>query len=245
RPREDVKKVEEDIFKWKNDIDSLGQNTRVYRGSFRHLKKSNDLIEVEIYHTPNIIENKKDILSIAIDVTERNQNEHKITRAIIKAQEDERYEIGGELHDNVCQILGAAKMSLGRLKPSISTANIDLYDELHKLIVLGIEETRNLSHRLAPAFFNNTTLKETFQSLVKTFNMDDAYTVNMYLDKKIENYPVSCDVKLNLYRIMQEQLRNIIKHAKGTLIEVDLLLHNDKLKFRIADNGIGFNVDQG
>jgi signal transduction histidine kinase len=50
-------------------------------------------------------------------------------------------------------------------------------------------------------------------------------------------------MQLNLYRILQEQLRNIIKYAKGTVIDVDVFIYNNKLKMRIADDGVGFDIN--
>ena len=65
----------------------------------------------------------------------------------------------------------------------------------------------------------------------------------LHFDDAVKKYPISLEIQLNLYRILQEQLRNILKYANATLIEVDVLIHNNNLKMRISDNGIGFNVD--
>jgi signal transduction histidine kinase len=54
-------------------------------------------------------------------------------------------------------------------------------------------------------------------------------------------YKLSKDLQLNLYRIAQEQLRNIIRHSKATTIEIKLYVENDFLKMEISDNGIGFD----
>ena len=103
-------KQEEDIMYAKRHIKKLDPVDEIYKSTHKHHKKSGELIEVEIYSTPITINDKNCRSVIAIDVTEKNLNEHKITKAIIKTQEDERYEIGGELHDNICQILAASRM---------------------------------------------------------------------------------------------------------------------------------------
>ena len=103
---------------------------------------------------------------------------------------------------------------------------------------------RNFSHRLAPAFFDNTTLEETFDSLLKTFNLEQKYDISLYFDKTLNFLNISREMQLNLYRILQEQLRNTMKYAKGTTIEVDVLVHKNFLKMRIADNGVGFDVKE-
>lgn len=78
----------------------------------QHVKKSGEIIEVETSSIPVMINGKKQLMMIAIDITEKSRYEQKLTRAAIKAQEEERYEIGGELHDNVCQILATSMIFL-------------------------------------------------------------------------------------------------------------------------------------
>ena len=212
--------------------------------NINHVKKNGEEIDVEIYTTPVIINDNKCILTIATNVTERNNFENEITKAIIKTQEDERYEIGSELHDNVCQILAAAKMSLGMLKHSLKEDVIPSYNQSCDSILLATNEIRNLSHRLAPAFFDNTRLEEAFESLLKTFNIEYKYNIFVHFDQQAKNILIEQELQLNLYRILQEQLRNIIKHSGCTDIEVNVLVYNSRLQMRIADNGVGFKVNQ-
>jgi PAS domain S-box-containing protein len=217
---------------------------KIGKYNINHVKKNGEEIDVEIYTTPVIINDNECILTIATDVTERNNFENKITKAIIKTQEDERYEIGSELHDNICQILAAAKMSLGTLKHSLKPVVMPSYNQSCDSILLATNEIRNLSHRLAPAFFDNTRLEEAFESLLNTFNIEDKYNISVHFDQHAKNILIDQELQLNLYRILQEQLRNIIKHSGCTDIEVNVLVYNNRLQMRIADNGVGFEVNQ-
>ena len=83
---------------------------------------------------------------------------------------------------------------------------------------------------------------EAFERLFKTFNINNELELVLYVDNDIEAYPLSVELQLNLYRILQEQLRNIQKHAHATRIEVDVLIFRNTLKMRISDDGIGFNI---
>ena len=206
-----------------------------------HSKKDGEKIEAEVYVSPIVIKDKKRMIGIVIDVTERNHFENKITKAIIKTQEDERYEIGSELHDNVCQILAAAKMRLGMIRPSLSTNVIEHFDQSTDAILLATTEIRNLSHRLAPAFFDNTKLEVAIESLLNSFNLDNRYKITINFDHCSKQIQIQQDIQLNLYRILQEQLRNIIEHANCTDIEVSVFVYNKKLHMKIADNGDGFD----
>jgi len=243
RKEDNYHKIEEDILKVRKDEPSRDFN-RIYRYNVNHFKKSGEKIEVELYTSPIVLEGRNCILTIALDVTERNQYENKITKAIIKTQEDERFEIGSELHDNVCQILAAAGIYLSRLKPSLKNSDLDLYIQSYQGIRMATDEIRNLSHRLAPAFFDNTTLEEAFEGLVKSFNINDSYNVLIGFDNCVKNYFLSQELQLNLYRILQEQLRNIIKYAKCTKIEIGVCIKKSKLKMHIADNGTGFDLTE-
>jgi len=236
-------KMKDDIRSMKEDVIHSNTN-KIYKLSLNHYKKSGEKIDVEIYRAPVMIDGKDCILTIAIDVTEQKQIENKMTKAIIKTQEDERYEIGGELHDNICQLLAAAKMSLSMMKPSLTPSVIDLYNQSSEGIMMAVEEIRNLSHRLAPAFFDNTKLEQAFEGLLKTFNVRATYNISMNFESSAKNYPVNKEIQLCLYRILQEQLRNIINYANCTSIDVKVFIKNDNLQMRIADDGIGFNLNQ-
>ena len=212
-------------------------------GKFTHQTKSGKTIEVEVKSNLISMNDRNYRLAIITDVTEKKRTEHQITRAIIKTQENERYEIGAELHDNICQILASTHISLGVLAKSINPSGMDLYNQCREYITLATHEIRNLSHRLAPAFFNDSTLEEAFDILLNNSNVENKYEVSLYFDEAVEKSNISRDLQLNLYRILQEQLRNILKYAKCKTIEVDLIVKSKKLKMRIADDGIGFDIN--
>lgn len=235
-PPEDRQKIKAVITAQERKINNT------YTGKFRNFKKSGEIIEVETYSTPLWINGEMATLVIGIDVTEKNLYEHKITRAIIKTQEDERYEIGGELHDNVCQILATSLMSLAMLKKSVPEASLPMLDQCKGYINMASEEIRNLSHQLAPAFFDDSDLEEAFEMLLKAFNIENIYTTRLSYDESMKKNDIPLDLQLNLYRIVQEQLKNILKYARADIIELDLLIYNKKLIMRITDNGIGFNM---
>ena len=236
-------KPEEDIFEPKENLRKSRRGEGIFKKTYRHRTKRGKIVEVEIYSTP-IIVNDKDYRSvIAIDVTERNLHEHNIVKAIIKTQEDERYEIGGELHDNVCQILAASQLSLGMLKESLPASEMGLFAQCRENITLASQEIRNLSHRLAPVFFEESTMEEAFKKLFTTFNIEEKSEILFHFDATVTAYPISTELQLNLYRILQEQLRNIFKYARAGLIEVDVVIYKNKLKMRIADDGVGFDIN--
>lgn len=222
-----------------------GQNrilNQTYQAKSRAVKKSGEMIEVETFSTPIIINDEENTLVIAIDVTEKNLHEHAIIKAIIKTQEDERYEIGGELHDNVCQILATSMLSLGMLKKSLAADGAKWYEECNKNINLACDEIRNLSHRLAPAFFDESTLEDAFRMLLDTFNVEDKYNISLVFSDSVKKIPLNLELQLNMYRILQEALKNILKYSNASFIEVNVIIYKNNLKMRISDDGVGFNT---
>ncbi len=214
-----------------------------FKGAFVLYKKTGEAVDVEIFSNPITINEKKLRTVTVIDVTEKNQQEHKIAAAIIKAQEQERYEIGGELHDNVCQILASSLMTLGLLKSHIPPAKMQYFNQSKDCIALALEEIRNLSHHLAPAFFDDSSLNEEFNKLLTTFNKNDRYKIVLQFEPSVFQHALKQDIQLNLYRILQEQLSNILKYANASLIEVKVNIVNQELVMVIKDDGIGFNVE--
>ncbi|MCW3089337.1 MAG: hypothetical protein JWP81_406 [Ferruginibacter sp.] len=235
RQVEEIERTREVVARKKDERDG------VYVANFRHVKKSGEIIDVEIYSSPITINAVNCKTVIAIDVTEKNLFELKLTKAIIKSQEDERYEIGGELHDNICQILATGLLSLGMIKESLVPSALSWFKRCEGYITLASDEIRNLSHRLAPTFFNEVSLEEAFRLLLESLNIGDKYKIALHFDAAINKYPISLELQLNLYRVLQEQLRNILKYAKADEIRVEVSFANNMLIMSVADNGIGFN----
>ena len=182
-------------------------------------------------------------VAVERDITERMEYEGEIIKTIIKTQEEERYEIGGELHDNVCQILTSSKIAFKMIEKSLPENKIPVFNDGIETLNLAFKEIRNLSHRLAPAFFDDTTLEQAFKNTLKAFNVGNSYKIILQFDDAFKDYPVSKEFQLNLHRILQEQLSNILKYAKATTIAVEGFIKNNQLVLSIGDDGIGFNCN--
>jgi two-component system sensor histidine kinase UhpB len=177
------------------------------------------------------------------DETRRYEEENRIAKAIIQAQEKERQQLGMELHDNVNQILSAANLHLG-IVTSKNDANEDTLKSVHtvkKYITEAIDEIRRLSHQLAPASDADVSLSDLIRTLVRSINIDGHYKINYKADF-CDTDIISKDIRVGLYRILQEQLNNIVKHAKATCIDIELTQENNLLRLQIKDDGIGFDA---
>lgn len=236
--------IDTDNSKLTELINNKKKNEFKCLGVYRQKTKFDKEIEVEIYSSDILLNDSWRKIIIAMDVTEKNNYEQKLMRAIIKTQEDERYQIGAELHDNVCQILAATQMTMGVIKRTVPSTTQELLAQVDEHIKLATTEIRNLSHQLAPAFFDDTTLEEAFIRLLNNINIEEKFKIILDFDNKVAALPILLEVKLNLYRILQEQIRNIVKHAKASEITVQVSVNENLLRMQITDNGIGFDVEK-
>jgi signal transduction histidine kinase len=184
------------------------------------------------------------------DVTQEKEQEYRIEKAIVDAQEKERHEIGMELHDNVTQILGASLLYLGMAKDKKMKKKSDLnpVEQSSQYISDAITEIRKLSHQLAPASFEGVSLKEVFESFIAVVNTQCKFDVHFHFDENVHSHfnefdinKINANIQINLYRILQEQMNNIIKYSGATNVEVSITLSDTIVTLRIADNGRGFD----
>jgi PAS domain S-box-containing protein len=166
------------------------------------------------------------------------QEQKKISRAIIQAQEKERNYIGQELHDNVNQILAGTKLYLS-MAGTENARTLELIKYPMELVDSCIKEIRILSSKQVTPL-KNIRLKELIQSLLD--NLHANANIQTEFNYNLLNQSIPDDIRLNIYRIIQEQINNIIKHAKAENVSIRVNGDNKIISIDITDDGIGFNV---
>ena len=210
--------------------------------SFRIIRSDGSVIFVEAIVSLIVFNQRPATVGSIIDITDRLQEENRINKAVIDAQEQERMQIGMELHDNVQQILAGSILTLDYAehqfddRASALQAVVDAKEYVNK----GIYELRRLSHQLAPAMRTREDLPEKIRELANTMD------AGRLLDIRVEaaGFEGMDDEVLGLtfYRIVQEQLSNIQKHAEATKVVIRLTHTEDCLTLSIRDNGKGFET---
>ncbi len=180
----------------------------------------------------------------AKDITEQmlyiEQMRMAIAKATIETREKERGEIGKELHDNVKQMLATAKIYLSHaLKYKDHEEN--LVQKSIGFISSSIQELRRLSSSLVPPSFDNKTLKEKISELITDIEFVQGKFIFHDLSTLNEE-PLNKDLKISIFRIIQEQMNNIIKYADATEVKLKIIQQKDILELWIEDNGKGFDV---
>jgi signal transduction histidine kinase len=171
----------------------------------------------------------------------KQQAEHQqqITAAVIKAQERERSLLGLELHDNVNQVLTTTKLYLEMFLSNM-TNDRNILNKAAQYIQNCIDEIRSISKRLSAPTLGNISIKDSLKELVSTINLSNKINIQLIV-ADLEDYKINQELHIAIYRIVQEQLNNILKHAEASKAWIILTKRNRGLRLLIKDNGKGFD----
>ena len=172
---------------------------------------------------------------------EKLQRQKEIAETVIRAQEKEKNRIGHELHDNVNQLLLTAKLFVDKFQSSCEEQQ-NLREKSMSYISMAIEEIRKLSKELAAPQLKEESLIGTIKSIVSDIELAGAMKIEFTYDETVDQ--VSSGKKITLFRIVQEQLKNIIKHANASLTQISLQKIHQQIQLLIRDNGNGFDPRQ-
>ena len=177
-------------------------------------------------------------------ILERHQSEiDALNQRLMKAQEEERIRIAGELHDGVLQQLSALALELATATielPSDSQPKVEVREVEKKLIQVGTE-IRQLSHELHPAALQEAGLPAVLSSYCEDFSKLRGIPIAYQADESVEE--LSPGAALCIYRIAQEALGNVAKHAQAKQVQVRLTLSDGRVRLVVSDDGVGFNPD--
>jgi PAS domain S-box-containing protein len=187
------------------------------------------------------------VQSMARDITERKLAQDALqmfSRQLIEAQEDERRRIARELHDQVGQILTAVKMNLHNVQRFCQATeagpyvkdNIEVIDEALRLV-------RDLSVDLRPPLLDDLGLVTALNWYVDRYMKRTGLNVDVSVDLPDPNERFSRDLETACFRIAQEALTNVVRHAKASEIFVQLSKDADVLHLAVKDDGVGFDLD--
>ena len=227
--------------------------SRLHRPSMHQCQLRNGKT-YEVYDFPfQDVDGSNLILELGIDVTERlaaeealresERNLRRLASEILVAQEQERKRLSQEVHDDLGQSLLFLKLKMGSLKREIPEKLGNLQNSCRELLdhLDGIvDRVRRLSHSLSPSVLDDLGLTAALKHLVDEFcrffrveccsisvdNVDDLFAPH---------------VQTHIYRIFQEALTNVGKHAGATCVTVEVKLVGDQATFHIVDNGRGFD----
>lgn len=252
----DIQLIEEssnyDLYKNHNlrtmvDIDMAIENRLLGRLTLATVGEGREFTENELL----LLKGLADQAALAIQNTQLldqvqkgQQRLRRLTRQLINTQERERRRISSELHDEAGQALTAMKINLSLLSNELSESETNMRDQLADLSLLAddtLKKLRMLAHDLRPPSLERLGLNNTLEGLCEQFSGRTKITIE-YNGTEVED--IQDEAQITLYRLLQEALTNVAKHADADLIQVQLEEDDKNIVLTINDNGKGFNTGE-
>jgi two-component system NarL family sensor kinase len=160
---------------------------------------------------------------------------------VLQAQEQERTRIASDLHDGVGHLLSAIKLNVSALSKE-NTDDIKITNNLSEIIDTASSEVRQISHQLMPQSLTELDLLASLNELANRINKSNSIVLS--IKSNTELISLTKKSQIVVYRIIQEILNNILKHAEAKTIHIALALNEPKLTITISDDGKFFNSSQ-
>lgn len=223
----------------------------ITQGVWQHIRKNGEEINMEIHSQKIVFKERNAVLALSNNINEkirlekrldeeREAKQKEITEAVIRVQEKERYEISRELHDNVNQQLTVAMMYIATAEKGTDNS-ASLLKQSSGFIYNAIEEIRKLSKALVTPLIKDFGLCKAIDGLLEDIQMvNNTIQIDFFCSNFYEE-DITYEFKLNIFRIVQEQMNNILKHAKATEVVIELY-RDEEIKLSVNDNGVGFDT---
>ena len=211
------------------------------------LKKAYDDLEEKVKERTNDLKQTNNLLQA--EIREHRQAEEQIytlTQELIKAQETERQMISRELHDSVAQDLSSLKIACQTLlvnEPQVSSQVKERVSEMSEVLRRTVMAIRDLSYNLRPPGLDGMGLVEVISQYCDDFSEKTGIQVDFHA-AGVDSTRLNFDMEINLYRLVQEGLTNIMKHADAVHAKVVLVGAFPHIILRIEDDGKGFVVEK-
>lgn len=204
------------------------------------------IIIVPIFQSPN---NHSGYIELVQDLTQIEENKirvKKLSKELFESEENQRKKLRAELHDETGVMITATKFNCNMIKKLI---DLGRYDEISLYIDSIISNTNTLSsglrklfNNLTPANINQTGILYAINDYLSKVNINNKLSIETDISTEIEDNNII--IKVTLYRIIQEAITNVIRHADAQNVSITLTKNNDNNYLRISDNGKGFNPQE-
>ena len=184
---------------------------------------------------------QKALAQMAAQIRAYQQSIQSYLDAVTTAQEDERKRVARELHDETVQDLIALKQMVqtARRKPTPDAAALDTqWAELQAMIDTTMDEVRRFTRALRPMYLEEAGLVAALEALARDTNRS---SLHVELEAEGEPQRLPQETELALYRIVQEALNNVLRHARASAVKVGVSFGEQELEILVQDDGNGFN----
>ncbi|MBN8836256.1 MAG: hypothetical protein J0I09_03275 [Sphingobacteriia bacterium] len=187
---------------------------------------------------------KKQLLAKVALETMKQTYETQLAQTRLEVQEQTFQNIASELHDNIGQLLSLTNVTLSSLDlEQVTGKTKQKISDAQELVAKSIKELRQLSKIIQGEIITQDDLIIAFENEIEWLQKKGYFTVEFHTFVP-EQKLINKQLNLFIYRLLQECLNNIIKHAKASVINISIDLEQDTLLLSVKDNGVGFNVEQ-
>jgi signal transduction histidine kinase len=183
---------------------------------------------------------KKQIDDLQQSVEQEMQMHKQLIQASIDRHEKERQEIGKELHDNINQHLTTNRLYLEMARDKVTGESFEIINLVHQGLSDIIKELRQLSQSLVPTALGDIGLIESVQEICNSLKRTHKGSINFF-HRHFNEKQLSDNQKLMFFRIVQEQVNNILRHADADTIQIRLQSDAEYITLSVTDNGKGFD----
>lgn len=162
---------------------------------------------------------------------------HQLSKYIENLRENERVNIARELHDDLGQALTAVKIDLGIIRQSIPDKKIEKrIIKTEALVSDTIKTVQKITFQLRPNIIDDLGLKAGIEWYTSEFSKRTGIKVNLDIDSEIS---VSPEISIAIFRIMQESLTNVVRHAQAKIVDIQMVKISNSINFNLNDDGTG------
>ena len=185
-------------------------------------------------------------MGVKEDITERKKTEgalRDLSRRLIRAHEEERARLARDLHDDITQRLARLAIDAGQMeRGATDVSQVEAIRSIRDGLVTLSEDVHALSYRLHPSVLEDLGLAEALEAECERFSRQESAEIKI----KVQEMPafVPPDTALCLFRVTQEALRNIARHAQARTVGVCVRASGDGLQLTVTDDGRGFDPAQ-
>lgn len=182
--------------------------------------------------------------SIIIDITDKKQMQEKMIKSVLEGENRERKRIAHELHDGLGQYLVAANMNFQSIKKAIDKLpgkRQRQFDTGMSHLDKALSETRSIAHNLMPKSIADYGLVMAIKNLLH--DLGESTDIKFNFECNCEELELPNQIEVNIYRILQETLSNVVQHSNSSNVWIDLQEKDRKLRLTVEDDGTGTKLD--
>ena len=209
-----------------------------------YITKTGQIIPVEINSRLLDFNQQSAVLSISRNLKSRNELERKVLSAVIQTEERERERFSKDMHDGLGPMLSAVKLYVGELADAQASVEekVNYIKQINEIIDEAVSSTREISNNLMPRVIHEYGVVKAIQAFCNKINLTNRIKIEFStngVDQSMDK-----NIQLILFRVISELINNTIKHAKASLIKINIDVKKEKIRVEFKDNGIGFDTEK-